>query len=379
MLLRKDPLLCDVTVVNDVRAVLYEGLAARTSILDAEQKVTALSTWPMAVAALERLQRFFSVSQAADCAFAYPTLLYLPALDTVEASGYHFSAPPLLPMVRQRHVHMRGTSIHLNIPRVELSADELGEAGYFIERAVDGELSSNWKKLSAALHQLYKEATTDKSTELGPFQAWHSSRIVALHTYAVADTAWNNDLDKCTVLQQRILSTRFKHAELRADSRYEIIPRGLAYFGAARSRKTGLCHSRSRDYVLNIFLRQRAEIIDDIVYSKARLSERFEDVILDLLENFSGEPDAENARYCRGPVDAGPNKKPDITTIDQDRIRRFVDEWESRAWGRILRELLLRPDLKENRVKTIAYTLGSAFLRWTLAPLSEILPNKQNE
>ena len=118
MLLRKDPLLCDVTVVNDLRAVLYEALTERTSILNGEQIITSLSTWPMALTALERLQRFFSVSQAVDCAFAYPTLLYLPAFENLEESGYHFSAPPLLPMVCQRNVKVCDTIIRLKIPKV---------------------------------------------------------------------------------------------------------------------------------------------------------------------------------------------------------------------------------------------------------------------
>ena len=373
MPLLKHPMVCDVTTLMDVRSVLYDALANREKILSRQRLLSELPTWSLAVQALERLYRFFTVAQSTSCAFGYPTLLYLPAVENIETSGYHFSAPPIMDMASDCTFKTSDKSINLKIPRLELTSPQQEKASYRFQRLIDEELSSNREKILSEMNRILLEDRDREASSRDPFVSWQQSKLVALHTDAVASPEWDLDLASCTTLQKTIISTHLKALQLQACTRHEIVFRGLAYWAAATSLGKGFCHSPSRDRLLRItLLKQWIRKIDDFCFPIDPLVKRFEDLVLTILDVYSTEEDSQIAAYCREPVDRGSRGDPDYESIEQDKIRCIVEGWERRTWRHLMRDLLLRPGLRGNRIKTIAFKHGLKWIRMTFATWKQI-------
>jgi hypothetical protein len=373
MTIRKDPLVSDITVVNDLRALLFDALEHREPLLNGKSSLTDLRTWSMGCVALERLNRFFVVAQESECAFAYPTLLYNPARSNVEKHGYHFSAPPVLHIAQDYDITAPERHIRLRIPQLVLSSEDLAKSAYFIEREVDAELSSHWQELAALMQSIFARASRSLAVA-DPFAEWNRSNLVAVHTYGVANTDWDQDSAACTELQRRVVATKIKYAHLQPESPYEVLPRGIAYFAMAKSKEKGLCHSSARDHVLAVFRRKSwAEIIEDVVYSKAPLIRRFQETLLTVLDCHSTAQESALAGYCRQPALLDEDGRVDAGAIREDAIRSVVDGWEARVWRHLLRDILTKSDLKENRLKTLAYRVATgALIRYTLADVRDV-------
>jgi hypothetical protein len=368
MTMRTDPLISDITVVNDLRASLYEALARRDEILNCTTKISKLETWRMGTDALERVQKFITVAQSSPCAFAYPTILYRPAIAKVQKkTGYHFSAPPLLHLTKDYSVPTQSGPVPLTIPRLDLSTQESDDAENFIAGRVASALDSRKNKVANAMFRLANPKRQHSLATAPEFISWHQSNLIALHTYAVANTKWDADPDALTPLQASLVKTRMKYAQDRPDSAYEIVPRGVAYLAAAKSKGMGLCNSPARDDMIGLFAKSTwIRLINDLRYAKAPLITEFEKELMTILADMSSSQESKLAEYCRSPVTVAHNGKPNIASIDREQIQTIVDGWETKAWRMLLRTVLIRTDLRKDKLKTLAYMARNATVRFVL-------------
>jgi hypothetical protein len=364
MLIRKDPLVSDVTIVNDVRAVLYEALSRREEIVHKNKlKLADLSTWKMGLRALERLHRFFTVAQLSRCAFAYPTILYLPAKENVEANGFHFSAPPLLSMVSNfQCVDPNQRTVRLKIPILGITGSDSENAARVLADSIPEEGSSALNRLLGEIRKLAIRTDREYGWNAKPFRDWHKSNLISIHTHAVANTSWDEDPSQCTALQREFVNQKLKLRVEDETTPHEIIPRGIVYLMAAMQKGMGLCHSVSRDHVLRFVSRKSwVRAFEDALYSLKPLETRFSETLL-LILKMATPKDAKRAAYCRELAPVGSNGKVKYGSIKQETVQASVNSWETQAWRVLLTEILVRTDLRQNRIKTLAQVGGPHIL-----------------
>lgn len=372
MIIKTDPLVCDITVLNDLRAFLYESLSNRDTILDNPQELRTLPSRKLAVSALQRLNGFFTSAIENHCAYAYPTLLYWPAEQNCEDHGYHFSVPPVVYISETEPVILRNQRINLHVKKLKLDISESENAGYELYFQYRKTFERKSEKILRYMDGLLKSAKQDKEDT---FQQWHKSKLVTIHTHMVADTSWDNHKDACTPLQQKIVDSCVKQSTLPADRAYEIIPRGLSYFFAALGKDKGLCHTFERDFLLRFFYhRNWTKIAETLLYSEKQLIDRLDEAVLSILCDCTKEKDVELSKYCLDAPAYHNNGNPDIQSIDKDKVEEIVTSWEANAWRYLLRNVLCRTDLRQNRIKTLIYDFGKKKLgRLTVTNINRFL------